>query len=121
MKITQIQTICGTNHEIMKFGNGRMISFLINHENHLLLEADSSALFIANEAPVPAAAKSIALPLTMRAGMNAASGRIPPFCLLRFLFFALHLFRSAFLPRAISLLGKMISVWGMCESFIGKM
>ena len=104
----------------MKFGNGRMI-FLINHENHLLLEADSSALFTANEAPVPAAAKSIALPPTMRAGMNAASGRIPPFCLLRFLFFALHLFRSAFLPRAISLLGKMISVWGMCESFIGKM
>ena len=66
VKITQIQTICGTNHEIMKFGNGRMISFLINHENHLLLEADSSALFTANEAPVPAAAKSIALPLTMR-------------------------------------------------------
>ena len=75
MKITQIQTICSTNHEIMKFGNGRMISFLINHENHLLLEADSSALFTANEAPVPTVAKPIALPLTMRAGMNAASGR----------------------------------------------
>lgn len=55
-----------------------------------------------------------AIPPAMRAGMIAASGKIPPFCLLRFLFCVLLLlFRSAFLPRAIFCVwGKMICVWG---------
>lgn len=50
-----------------------------------------------------------ASPPTIRAGMSAASGKIPPFCLVirRLLFFGLHaFFRSAFLPRTIFVLGK---------------
>lgn len=65
-------------------------------------------MFTPYEAPAPAAANLMALPPAMRAGMSAASGRIPPFCLLCLLFFVLHLFRGAFRPRAISFLGKMI-------------
>ena len=69
----------------------------IMSENSFLFEARSSvqgALEIISfwyEAPAPAAAKPMALAPAMRAGMSAASGKIPPFCVLRLLFRVLHL------------------------------
>lgn len=49
----------------------------------------------------------MALPPAMRAGMSAAIGKIPPFCVLRLLFRVLHLpFRGAFFRRTMLFFGK---------------